>query len=154
IADGGIRHSGDIVKALACGASTVMIGGLFAGVEERPGEVVIHRGRTYKQVRGMGSLGAMASGSADRYRQGDVKEKEKFVPEGVEGIVPFKGRLAEYVFQLVGGLRAGMGYTGSRTLEDLYCRSRFIRISSASLRENHPHDLEITKEAPNYRHDW
>lgn len=154
IADGGIRHSGDAVKALACGASTVMIGGLFAGVEESPGEIVIHRGRNYKQVRGMGSLGAMASGSGDRYRQGEVKEKGKFVPEGVEGIVPYKGRLAEYVFQLVGGIRAGMGYTGSRTLEELYVRSRFIRISSATLRENHPHDLEITKESPNYRHDW
>ncbi len=150
ISDGGVRHSGDIVKALACGASTVMIGGLFAGVEESPGEVVLHRGRTYKQVRGMGSLGAMSAGSADRYRQSDVREKQKLVPEGVEGIVPYKGKLADFVYQLVGGLRAGMGYCGAADLEDLYRKSRFMRISSATLRENHPHDLEITKDAPNY----
>lgn len=154
IADGGIRHSGDIVKALSCGASTVMIGGLFAGVEESPGEVVLHRGRTYKQVRGMGSLGAMSQGSADRYRQAAISDRDKFVPEGVEGIVPYKGQLADYVYQLVGGLRSGMGYCGAPDLEELYRRSRFIRISAASLRENHPHDLEITKEAPNYSHEW
>jgi IMP dehydrogenase len=150
VADGGVRHSGDLVKALAAGASTTMIGGLFAGTEESPGEVVLHRGRTYKQVRGMGSLGAMGAGSADRYRQGDVREREKFVPEGVEGIVPFKGRLEHLVFQLTGGIRAGMGYVGARDLEDLYQKARFIRISNAGLRESHPHDLEITKEAPNY----
>jgi IMP dehydrogenase len=150
IADGGVRHSGDIVKALACGASTVMLGGLFAGTEESPGEVVLHRGRTYKAVRGMGSLGAMMQGSADRYRQSDVSERDKFVPEGVEGIVPFKGPLANLIYQLVGGLRAGMGYCGAATLDDLYAKSRFLKISSASLRESHPHDLEITKEAPNY----
>ncbi|MFH0946938.1 MAG: IMP dehydrogenase [Planctomycetota bacterium] len=150
IADGGIRHSGDMVKALAAGASTVMIGGLFAGVEESPGEVVLHRGRTYKQVRGMGSLGAMTAGSADRYSQGGVEEREKLVPEGVEGIVPFKGRLSTFVYQLVGGLRSGMGYCGAIDLEELYLESRFIRISAASLTENHPHDLEITKESPNY----
>jgi IMP dehydrogenase len=150
VADGGIRHSGDIVKALAAGASTVMLGGLLAGTEESPGEMVTHRGRTYKQVRGMGSLGAMTQGSSDRYRQGDVKEKRKFVPEGVEGIVPFKGRLSELVYQLVGGLRAGMGYCGARDLEELFAKGRFTRISSASLRESHPHDLEITKESPNY----
>ncbi len=150
VADGGIRHSGDIVKALASGASSVMLGGLFAGTEESPGELVVHRGRTYKTVRGMGSLGAMAAGSADRYRQADVKDKKKFVPEGVEGIVPYKGRLSELAFQLVGGLRAGMGYCGARDLEELYLKSRFTRISSASLRESHPHDLEITKESPNY----
>lgn len=154
IADGGVRHSGDIVKALAAGASTVMLGGLFAGTEESPGEVVLHRGRTYKQVRGMGSLGAMQQGSADRYRQADVKDKEKFVPEGVEGIVPFKGQLAAFVFQLVGGLRAGMGYCGATNLAALYAKARFIRISAATLRENHPHDLEITKEAPNYSKEW
>jgi len=150
IADGGVRHSGDVVKALAAGASTVMIGSLFAGVEESPGEVVLHRGRTYKQVRGMGSLGAMSAGSADRYRQGDVSERDKLVPEGVEGIVPFKGRLSTYVYQLVGGLRAGMGYCGAADLEQLYLLSRFMRVSAATLRENHPHDLEITKESPNY----
>ncbi|MBK6939937.1 MAG: IMP dehydrogenase [Planctomycetes bacterium] len=150
IADGGVRHSGDIVKALACGASTVMLGGLFAGTEESPGEVVLHRGRTYKAVRGMGSLGAMMQGSADRYRQSEVSERDKFVPEGVEGIVPFKGPLANLIYQLVGGLRAGMGYCGAATLDELYAKSRFIKISSASLRESHPHDLEITKEAPNY----
>jgi IMP dehydrogenase len=152
IADGGVRHSGDIVKALAAGASMVMLGGLLAGTEESPGEMVVHRGRTYKQVRGMGSLGAMEAGSAaaDRYRQADVKEKKKFVPEGVEGIVPFKGRLSELIYQLVGGVRAGMGYCGAPDLEQLYLRGRFTRISSASLRESHPHDLEITKESPNY----
>ena len=150
IADGGIRHSGDMVKALAAGASTVMIGGLFAGVEESPGEVVLHRGRTYKQVRGMGSLGAMTAGSADRYRQAGVQDREKLVPEGVEGIVPFKGRLSTFVYQLVGGLRSGMGYCGAMDLEQLYLESRFIRISAATLTENHPHDLEITKESPNY----
>ena len=131
-----------------------MIGGLFAGVEESPGEVVLHRGRTYKQVRGMGSLAAMAAGSADRYRQSDVEERSKFVPEGVEGIVPYKGKLADFVFQLVGGLRAGMGYVGARDLDQLYLRSRLVRISGASLRENHPHDLEITKESPNYSPEW
>lgn len=153
IADGGIRHSGDAVKALAAGASTVMLGGLLAGVEESPGEIVLHRGRTYKQVRGMGSLGAMAAGSADRYRQGSV-EKEKFVPEGVEGIVPFKGNLTDFIYQMVGGIRAGMGYCGAPTLDDFYRRSRFLRVSAATLRESHPHDLEITKEAPNYSKDY
>ncbi len=150
IADGGVRHSGDLVKALGAGASCVMIGGLLAGTEESPGEVVLKSGRSYKQVRGMGSLGAMAQGSADRYRQSDVGTRDKFVPEGVEGIVPFKGPLAALVYQLVGGVRAGLGYLGSRDLDELYEKARFIRISAASLTESHPHDLEITKEAPNY----
>ncbi|MBI4880271.1 MAG: IMP dehydrogenase [Planctomycetes bacterium] len=154
IADGGIRHSGDIVKALACGAATVMIGGLFAAVDESPGEVILHRGRRYKQVRGMGSLGAMSAGSADRYCQGAVRDRTKLVPEGVEGIVPYRGPLADFVYQLVGGLRSGMGYCGAADLEELYRRARFIRVSTATLRENHPHDLEITKESPNYTHDW
>ncbi len=154
IADGGIRHSGDIVKALACGAATVMVGALFAAVDESPGEVILHRGRRYKAVRGMGSLGAMSAGSADRYGQGEVRDRTKLVPEGVEGIVPYRGPLADFVYQLVGGLRSGMGYCGAADLEELYRRARFIRVSTATLRENHPHDLEITKESPNYTHDW
>lgn len=150
IADGGIRQSGDIVKALAAGASTVMLGSLLAGTEESPGETILYRGRQFKAVRGMGSLGAMERGSADRYAQGDVKEKMKFVPEGVEGMVPFKGNVTDYVYQLVGGIRSGMGYCGSRTLEELNEKAKFLRISPATLRESHPHDIQITKEAPNY----
>ena len=151
IADGGIRYSGDMVKALAAGAHCVMVGSLFAGVEESPGETVLFRGRTFKTYRGMGSLGAMAAGSKDRYGQEAIRATEKFVPEGVEGRVPYKGHLAELVHQLVGGVRQGMGYCGTSTLEALRTESKFIRISGASVAESHPHDIEITKEAPNYR---
>ncbi len=150
IADGGIRQSGDIVKALAAGASSVMLGSMLAGVEESPGETILFRGRQFKTVRGMGSLGAMELGSADRYAQGDVKEKMKFVPEGVEGMVPFRGSVADFVYQLVGGLRSGMGYNGARTLGELAGKARFLRVTAAGLRESHPHDIQITKEAPNY----
>lgn len=150
IADGGIRQSGDIVKALAAGASTVMLGSLLAGTEESPGETILYGGRQFKTVRGMGSLGAMERGSADRYAQGDVTEKMKFVPEGVEGMVPYKGNVTDYVYQLVGGIRSGMGYCGSRTLPELADKAKFLRISAATLRESHPHDIQITKEAPNY----
>ncbi len=151
IADGGIRHSGDIVKAIATGASSVMIGALFAGLDESPGEPVIYRGRSYKTVRGMGSLGAMVDGSKDRYAQGDVAAADKLVPEGVEGLVASKGPLAPFVYQLVGGLRSGMGYLGVSNLADLQRHAQFVRVSAATLTENHPHDIEITKEAPNYQ---
>ncbi|MBI5365846.1 MAG: IMP dehydrogenase [Planctomycetes bacterium] len=150
IADGGIRYSGDMVKALAAGASCVMLGGLLAGVSESPGETVIYQGRSYKVYRGMGSLGAMIQGSKDRYGQAGVAEREKLVPEGVEGRVPSKGPLSEFVYQFVGGLRAGMGYTGSRTIDELRAKGRFLRVSESSLRESHPHDIQITKESPNY----
>jgi len=146
IADGGIKYSGDITKALAAGARTVMIGSLFAGTEESPGEVEIYKGRSYKVYRGMGSLGAMKSGSQDRYFQEDAK---KFVPEGVEGRVPYKGALSDTVFQLMGGLRAGMGYCGTKDLEELR-KAQFIKITGAGLRESHAHDVDITKESPNY----
>lgn len=147
IADGGIKYSGDIVKAIAAGASVVMIGSLFAGTEESPGEMEIYQGRSFKVYRGMGSLTAMASGSKDRYFQEDAK---KLVPEGVEGRVPFKGPLSETVFQLVGGLRSGMGYCGTHNIEALKRDSKFIRVTTAGLIESHPHDVHITKEAPNY----
>ncbi|MBA4541947.1 MULTISPECIES: IMP dehydrogenase [Thermoactinomyces] len=147
IADGGIRFSGDIVKAIAAGADAVMLGSLFAGTEEAPGESEIYQGRRFKVYRGMGSIGAMQAGSKDRYFQENV---QKLVPEGIEGRVPYKGPLADTIYQLIGGLRAGMGYCGTRTLAELKEKSRFIRISSASLRESHPHDVQITKEAPNY----
>ena len=152
IADGGIKYSGDIVKALAAGAHSVMIGSLFAGTEESPGEVVLLEGRSYKVYRGMGSLSAMAAakGSRERYFQESTDEMSKLVPEGIEGRVPFKGPLENSVFQMVGGLRAGMGYCGVRTIEELRTLTRFARISSAGLRESHPHDVTITKEAPNY----
>ncbi|RUL83665.1 IMP dehydrogenase [Tautonia sociabilis] len=159
IADGGIRYSGDITKAIAAGAHCVMIGGLFAGLAESPGETIIYRGRSFKRYRGMGSIGAMAKGSADRYRQdvpkpapGESKPSasQKFVPEGVEGRVPYKGPLADFVYQLVGGLKAGMGYCGTRTIEDLRTNSRFIQVTGASVSEGHPHDVVITQEAPNY----
>ncbi len=149
IADGGVRYSGDITKALAAGANAVMIGGLFAGLAESPGQTILYRGRTFKVYRGMGSLGAMGAGSADRYQQADGKGG-KLVPEGVEGRVPYKGALAPFVFQLVGGLRAGMGYVGARTLEELRAKARFIQVSGASVQESHPHDIAITQEAPNY----
>ncbi len=150
IADGGIKYSGEVVKALAAGASCVMIGSLFAGTDEAPGELVLFQGRSYKVYRGMGSLGAMKKGSRDRYGQGGTAD-EKLVPEGIEGRVPHRGSLASILAQLVGGLRAGMGYTGSRTIADLHDNAKFIRISSAGLRESHVHDVIITEEAPNYR---
>ncbi|MBS2030417.1 MAG: IMP dehydrogenase [Deltaproteobacteria bacterium] len=151
ISDGGIKYSGDIVKALAAGASTVMIGSLFAGCEEAPGDVILYQGRSYKAYRGMGSLGAMKKGSKDRYFQGDVDEDLKLVPEGIEGRVPYKGPLAMIVFQMLGGLRAGMGYLGCKTISELQQKARFMRISQAGLRESHVHDVIITQEAPNYR---
>ena len=151
ISDGGIRHSGDITKALAAGASSVMLGSLLAGLDEAPGDIIIYKGRTFKAYRGMGSLGAMVKGSADRYAQ-DVERRrgEKLVPEGVEGRVPHRGSLADFVYQLVGGVRAGMGYCGCRTIDDLRSRPRFMRISRAGVVEGHPHDIAITQEAPNY----
>lgn len=151
IADGGIKFSGDIVKALAGGASTVMIGSLFAGTDEAPGEMVLYQGRAYKIYRGMGSLGAMEKGSKDRYGQSAVDEVSKLVPEGIEGQVPYRGSLATNLFHLVGGVRAGMGYVGAATMKDLSERAKFIKITAASLKESHPHDVIITKEAPNYR---
>jgi len=147
IADGGIRFSGDIVKALAAGASTVMIGSLFAGTEESPGEIEIYQGRSYKVYRGMGSIGAMKAGSCDRYFQ---ENEQKLVPEGIEGRVPYKGPLSETIYQMIGGLRAGMGYCGAPNIEALRKNSKFIQITDAGLRESHPHDVSITKEAPNY----
>jgi len=150
IADGGIRHSGDITKALAAGASSVMMGSLFAGLDESPGEMVIHQGRRYKTYRGMGSMGAMISGSKDRYGQGSVRESSKLVPEGVEGRVPYRGSLGDFVYQMVGGLRAGMGYCGTKDINELRRDARFCRVSAASMAESHPHDITITKESPNY----
>ncbi len=151
ISDGGIKYSGDITKALATGAHSVMIGGLFAGTEESPGETILYQGRTYKIYRGMGSLGAMGDGSKDRYGQAGVEDDKKLVPEGIEGQVPYKGSLAFNIHQLIGGLRAGMGYLGCRTIRDLRTKARFMQITSAGLREGHVHDVFITKEAPNYR---
>jgi IMP dehydrogenase len=151
ISDGGIKFSGDVVKALAAGASTVMIGSLFAGTDEAPGEVVLYQGRSYKVYRGMGSLGAMAEGSADRYFQSDVRDGSKLVPEGIEGRIPYRGNLTSNIHQLLGGLRAGMGYVGAPDLNELRSRAKFIRITSAGLQESHVHDVIITKEAPNYR---
>ncbi len=151
IADGGIKFSGDITKALAAGASCVMIGGLFAGTDESPGETILYQGRTYKTYRGMGSIGAMERGSKDRYFQSHEQEKSKLVPEGIEGRVPYKGPMAASVHQLIGGLKAGMGYTGSENLKALKTRAKFVKISTAGLRESHVHDVVITKEAPNYR---
>ena len=150
IADGGIRTSGDIAKALAAGASTVMVGSLLAGTEEAPGETFLYQGRAYKAYRGMGSVGAMARGSADRYFQQDIKDQLKLVPEGIEGQVPFKGPVRDIVHQLVGGVKAAMGYTGSTTIEELQQRARFVRITNAGLSESHVHDVAITREAPNY----
>jgi IMP dehydrogenase len=150
IADGGIKYSGDITKALAAGASCVMLGSLFAGCDETPGERILYQGRSFKVYRGMGSLGAMSKGSKDRYGQGDVEEMNKLVPEGIEGQVPYRGSLASNVYQLLGGVRAGMGYLGAPTLQDLVEKAEFIKITQASLKEGHPHDVMITKEAPNY----
>jgi IMP dehydrogenase len=152
VADGGVRFSGDVVKALAAGASSVMLGSLFAGLDESPGETVLYKGRSFKTVRGMGSLGAMQQGSKERYRQGDVEDVQKLVPEGIEGLVPYKGPLGPFVYQLTGGVRAGMGYCGSATIGELWERARFIRVTAAGVRESHPHDVSITKESPNYHH--
>jgi IMP dehydrogenase len=150
IADGGIKYSGDIVKAIGCGAHSVMIGGLFAGTEESPGETILFQGRTYKVYRGMGSLEAMKMGSRDRYYQDDIEGEMKLVPEGIEGRVPFRGSLSASILQLIGGFKAGMGYVGCKTLPELMEKARFVRITSAGLRESHVHDVIITKEAPNY----
>jgi IMP dehydrogenase len=153
IADGGVKFSGDITKALAAGANSVMIGNLFAGTEESPGEMVLYQGRSYKVYRGMGSLGAMERGGSDRYFQ-EHKAESKLVPEGIEGRVPYKGRLSDVVYQLVGGLRAGMGYCGCQTIEELRKNARFMKLSYAGMRESHVHDVIITKESPNYWREW
>jgi IMP dehydrogenase len=152
IADGGIKFSGDVVKALAAGAHVAMVGSLLAGTLEAPGQVVLYQGRSYKEYRGMGSVGAMEQGSSDRYFQ-DGTESKKLVPEGIEGRVPYRGPIADTIYQLLGGLRAGMGYTGSATIDDLRTKSRFVQITSAGLRESHVHDVVVTQEAPNYRID-
>ncbi len=151
IADGGIKHTGDIAKAIVAGADTVMMGSLFAGSEESPGETILLEGRRFKQVRGMGSLGAMKKGSRDRYFQSEVTESEKLVPEGIEGRVPYSGPVKDTIFQMLGGLRSAMGYTGCSTIEALKADAKFIKITGAGMRESHPHDVEITKESPNYR---
>jgi IMP dehydrogenase len=150
IADGGVRHSGEITKAIAAGASAVMIGSLFAGLDESPGQLVIYKGRQFKEYRGMGSIGAMVQGSAERYGQESYARRDKLVPEGVEGRVPYRGSLSDFVYQLVGGLRAGMGYCGTKTIDQLRDRARFVRVSAASVAESHPHDIMITTESPNY----
>jgi IMP dehydrogenase len=151
IADGGVKYSGDIVKAIACGADTVMLGSLLAGLEESPGEVVLYEGRSFKEYRGMGSLGAMQGYGRDRYASAQDDSSGKLVPEGIEGRVPYKGNLHDYVYQLVGGLRSGMGYAGAATLDDLRSQTHLVRITNAGLIESHPHDVIITKEAPNYQ---
>jgi IMP dehydrogenase len=151
ISDGGIKHSGDLAKAIGAGAHTIMIGSLFAGTDETPGETFLYQGRTYKGYRGMGSIGAMRKGSSDRYFQAEIKNQAKLVPEGIEGKVPYRGPLADVIYQLLGGLRSGMGYVGASTIEELREKARFVRISAAGLRESHVHDVIITKEAPNYR---
>ena len=153
IADGGIKFSGDAVKALAAGASTVMIGSMFAGTEEAPGELIIYKGKSYKSYRGMGSLGAMAKGSKDRYFQGNVTDSNKFVPEGIEGRVAYKGPIGNSIYQLTGGVKSGMGYVGAATIAELQEKRQFNRISPAGLRESHAHDVYITREAPNYKID-
>ncbi len=150
IADGGVRLSGDIAKAIASGAGSVMLGSLFAGLEESPGELVIHRGRHFKTYRGMGSAGAMTLGSSDRYGQASIRDSRKYVPEGVEGRVPYRGQLADFVYQMVGGLRAAMGYCGCSSLDEFRAKTQFVRVSGATVIENHPHDIQITKESPNY----
>jgi IMP dehydrogenase len=151
IADGGIKYSGDVVKALAAGAHTVMLGNLLAGLEESPGEIVLYEGRSFKDYRGMGSQAAMAGPARDRYALGPGEGPRKMVPEGIEGRVPYQGRLSDFVFQLAGGLRHGMGYVGAASLEELRQKARFIRITGSGLIESHPHSVFITKEAPNYR---
>jgi IMP dehydrogenase len=150
IADGGIKQTGDVAKAIAAGADSVMIGSLFAGVDESPGEKILYEGRSYKMYRGMGSLEAMKRGSSDRYFQDAEEGLPKLVPEGIEGRVPYKGSLEETVYQIVGGLRSAMGYCGCRTIKEMKTHTQFIKISEAGLRESHPHDVAITKEAPNY----
>ena len=151
IADGGIKYSGDVAKAIAAGANAVMIGSLFAGTDEAPGEVILYQGRSYKVYRGMGSIGAMREGSKDRYFQEEVESERKLVPEGIEGRVPYRGSLSQSIFQLLGGLRSGMGYCGTKTIEELRQKGKFVRITSAGLRESHVHDVIVTKEAPNYK---
>jgi IMP dehydrogenase len=151
IADGGVKYSGDVAKAIAAGAHVVMIGSLFAGTDEAPGEVILYQGRSYKVYRGMGSIGAMRAGSRDRYFQGEVTSDAKLVPEGIEGRVPYRGSLSQSIYQLIGGLKSGMGYTGCRTIEELRTKARFVRATAMGLRESHVHDVIITKEAPNYR---
>ena len=153
IADGGIRFSGDISKAIAAGANTVMLGGLFAGTEEAPGETVLYQGRSYKAYRGMGSLGAMKDGAADRYFQDSDANVEKLVPEGIEGRVPYKGPVTAVIHQLMGGLRSSMGYVGCATIDEMRAKAEFVEITSAGIRESHVHDVQITKEAPNYHID-
>jgi len=153
IADGGIKYSGDIVKALGVGAAVVMIGSLFAGTDEAPGELILYQGRSYKVYRGMGSLGAMREGSKDRYFQEEVTELNKLVPEGIEGRVPYRGSLSDSLYQLMGGLRSGMGYIGAKTIPELQKKAKFIQITTAGLKESHVHDVIVTKEAPNYRID-
>ena len=153
IADGGIKYSGDLAKAIAAGADCAMIGSLLAGTDEAPGEVMLYQGRSYKSYRGMGSIGAMARGSADRYFQQEVESALKLVPEGIEGRVPYKGPVGAVIHQLVGGLKAAMGYTGNRAIKDMQSGARFIRITNAGLRESHVHDVGIMREAPNYRPD-
>ena len=150
IADGGIRYSGDIAKAIAVGASSVMIGSLFAGTEESPGEMILYEGRSYKQFRGMGSIGAMKQGSADRYFQSGADANGKYVPEGIEGRVPYKGKLADTVYQLMGGLRSAMGYCGVATIAEMQEKAQLVQTTSAGYRESHPHDVIITKKRPNY----
>ena len=150
VADGGIRYSGDVAKAIAVGADVVMAGGLLAGTDESPGEKILYEGRVYKTYRGMGSLGAMQQGSKDRYFQSEIHETDKLVPEGIEGQVPYKGRASEVIYQLVGGLRSGMGYCGCRTIAEFHQRAELVRVTGAGVRESHPHDVQITKEAPNY----
>ncbi len=151
VADGGVRFSGDIAKAIAAGASTVMMGSMFAGTEEAPGEVILFQGRSYKSYRGMGSLGAMSDGSADRYFQDSANKADKFVPEGIEGRVPYKGSVLTILYQMIGGMRSSMGYCGCATIEDMQNKAEFVQITSAGMRESHVHDVQITKEAPNYR---
>ncbi|HVT06078.1 MAG TPA: IMP dehydrogenase [Polyangia bacterium] len=151
VADGGIKYSGDVAKAIAAGANSVMIGSLFAGTDEAPGEIILYQGRSYKVYRGMGSIGAMRAGSRDRYFQGEVTSDAKLVPEGIEGRVPYRGALSQSLYQLIGGLKSGMGYTGCRTIEELRTKARFVRATAMGLRESHVHDVIITKEAPNYR---
>ncbi|MBI5587826.1 MAG: IMP dehydrogenase [Deltaproteobacteria bacterium] len=154
ISDGGIKYSGDITKALAAGADSIMMGGLFAGTDESPGETILYQGRTFKVYRGMGSIEAMKKGSKDRYFQEDVESELKLVPEGIEGRVPHKGPIASTIFQLIGGLKAGMGYCGSRTIPELHKKARFLKITASGLRESHVHDVTITKEAPNYKQEY
>jgi len=153
IADGGVRFSGDIAKAIAAGANTVMLGGLFAGTEEAPGEIELFQGRSYKSYRGMGSLGAMQQGSSDRYFQEGESNQDKLVPEGVEGRVPYKGSVLAVIHQLMGGLRASMGYLGCADIAIMHAKAEFVEISSSGIRESHVHDVQITKEAPNYHID-